>query len=213
MRWCGGRCGSGKVWQFQSLPASEQLPRLWWSRGCFRAEWVSTYFDVAVDDLVAMAEVQCVCNCEHNLSNLVLVLAAVQVVLAAQFTALAVLHDYVEEARVVVDLVNFHDVGVLQLCQMGHYRQHYLALVEVGVKILSTEFLPGSKGRITFFSDRVLVDDFDGVDPPVVSEDRLADLGKGSSTYALFLLAESLLENIVLVDVGGEDKVAHHSPY
>jgi len=39
----------------------------------------------------------------------------VQIFVGIEFATLAVFHDYVKEARVVVDLVYFDDVGMFQL--------------------------------------------------------------------------------------------------
>jgi hypothetical protein len=77
------------------------------------------YLDIAVDDVLAMAEVEGVGDGEDDLRNLALIGAAVEIVVGVEFSALAVLHDDVEEGGVVVDLVDLDDVGVLQLSGRG----------------------------------------------------------------------------------------------
>lgn len=73
------------------------------------------YFDVAVDDLVGVAELQGIGNGKNYLCDLGLVGAAVQVFRGVELATLAVLHDDEEVSGVVIDLVDFYDVGVFQL--------------------------------------------------------------------------------------------------
>ena len=73
------------------------------------------YLDVSVDDAFGVAEVEGVGDGEDYLCDLSLVGTALEVVGSVELTSLAVFHHDIEEARVVVDFVDFDDVGVFQL--------------------------------------------------------------------------------------------------
>ena len=90
----------------------------------------------------------------------------------AQFAPFHVLHDDVKEVGIVVDFVDFDDVGVFKA-------KEDFAFVEEGSDIL--------------FGDSLFVDDFDCVLIEVFSEDSLFDFGKGA-------FAEQFLENVVVLN-------------
>ena len=96
-------------------------------------------------DIVAMAEVQRICNCKHNLCDLIFIFAAMEVIRTIQFTSLAVLHHYVEVGGVIVDLVYLDDVRVLQLSLSHLYVEKDLAFIEVGFHIFLMQFFPRSR--------------------------------------------------------------------
>ena len=62
-----------------------------------------------------MAEVERISNGKHNLRNLALVNAAMQVLLGVELSPLAVFHHNIEEARVIEDLVDLNNIGMLEL--------------------------------------------------------------------------------------------------
>lgn len=68
-----------------------------------------------MDDAFGVTKVEGIGNGEDDFCYLRFCGAAMEVVGGVEFAALAVLHDYIEEARVVIDLVDLDDVGVLQL--------------------------------------------------------------------------------------------------
>lgn len=68
-----------------------------------------------MDDVIGMAEVKRISDGQDDLSDLGLIWTSVQIFVCIEFATLAVFHDYVKEARVVVDLVYFDDVGMFQL--------------------------------------------------------------------------------------------------
>ena len=63
-------------------------------------------------DVVGVAEIECVGEGEDDLCDLGLIGASVQVLGGVELSSFAVLHDDVEEAGVIVDLVDLDDVGV-----------------------------------------------------------------------------------------------------
>ena len=81
---------------------------------------LNCYLDISVDYVIRMAEVQGISDGEDNLGNLGLVAAAVDVPGGVELSSLAVLHDDVEVAGVVVDLIDLDYVGVLELHRARH---------------------------------------------------------------------------------------------
>lgn len=73
------------------------------------------YLDVSVHYFFGVAEIKRVGDGEDDFCDLGFVGTAVEVAGRIEFSPFAILHDDVEEAGVVVDFVDFDDVGMFQL--------------------------------------------------------------------------------------------------
>lgn len=129
-----------------------------------------------------MTVIEGIGNCFNNLNDLILILTLVMILGLTEFTTLHVLHDDIEVVIVVVDLVDFYNIGVFE-------PQENLTLVKECPDVLLTN---------TF-----LVDDFDGILVKVLAKDGFLDFGEGS-------LAERLLKDVVVLDGFGRDEVRDH---
>lgn len=104
--------------QSRNLLFSVQLLHLWSSRVYFQAESTNHYFDVAMNNFLAMTKIQCVSNCKHDLRDLAFFTTTMKISLRIELPSLTIFHDDVKVSGIIVDFIYLNDVGVFELNEL-----------------------------------------------------------------------------------------------